>query len=166
MAINHRTVVAARARSDRKVRVYSANLNEQLEFDLDRAGSRQRGIWLDYIEGMAQMLMAKGVRLGGADVALQSDVPVGSGLSSSAALEVSFGLALWTLSGNPIDLKTLALAGQATEHNYVGTKSGIMDQFISAMGKAEHALLIDCRSLESNLVPLPATDTSIVICDT
>jgi galactokinase len=165
MAINRETVVAAAPRQDRLVRVHSINVGETLEFDLDNPGRPQRGIWLDYVEGVAQMLIKRGARLSGADMVILSDVPVGSGLSSSAALEVSTGLALWTVSGGPVDKIQLALAGQQAEHNYVGTKSGIMDQLISATGRAGHALLIDCRSLTSDQIPLDTSDTEVVICD-
>jgi galactokinase len=141
-------------------------MNESLEFDLDRPGPQQRGIWLDYVEGVAQALEARGVRLAGADLAIASNISIGGGLSSSAALEVSVGKALIELSGRKVDLITLALSGQQAEHQYVGTKCGIMDQFTAAMGKAGHALLIDCRKLEGNLIPLRLAGSMVVICDT
>jgi galactokinase len=91
MAIDRETCVAAAPRPDRRVRVFSMNLDEHAEFDLDQPGERERGIWLDYIEGVARALERRGVRLSGADLVINSDVPVGAGLSSSAALEVSAG---------------------------------------------------------------------------
>jgi galactokinase len=103
--------------------------------------------------------------LRGADLALSSDVPVGAGLSSSAALEVSAGLALSSLAGVRVDRVTLALAGQEAEHTYVGAKVGIMDQFIAALGQAGHALLIDCRTLETKAIPVDTRETVIAICD-
>jgi galactokinase len=166
MAIDRETCVAARPRADRVVRIFSVNLNEHAEFDLDQPGERERGIWLDYVEGVAQALERRGVRLGGADLALSSDVPVGAGLSSSAALEVSAGLALASVSGREVDPVELALAGQEAEHTYVGAKVGIMDQFIAALGCAGHALLIDCRTLETQAIPVDTTDTLVAICDT
>jgi galactokinase len=166
MAIDCETCVAAAARTDRRVRVFSLNLDEHAEFDLDRPGERERGIWLDYIEGIAQALEGRGVRLGGADLAISSDVPVGAGLSSSAALEVSAGLALASVAGVEVDRVALALAGQEAEHTYVGAKVGIMDQFIAALGRAGHALLIDCRTLETQAIPVDTTETLVVICDT
>ncbi|MDQ1524160.1 MAG: galactokinase [Pyrinomonadaceae bacterium] len=166
MAIDRETCVAARPRADRLVRIFSVNLNEHAEFDLDQPGERERGIWLDYVEGVAQALERRGVRLGGADLALSSDVPVGAGLSSSAALEVSAGLALASVSGREVDPVELALAGQEAEHTYVGAKVGIMDQFIAALGRAGHALLIDCRTLETQAIPVDTTDTLVAICDT
>ena len=166
MAIDRETVVAARARPDRLVRLFSLNVDESFEFDLDNPGKPRRGLWLDYVEGVARALEARGVRLRGADLAVSSDVPVGSGLSSSAALEVSVGLALASVSESEVDRVTLALAGQAAEHEYVGIKSGIMDQFIAALGRAGHALLIDCRSLEAEFIPFDTSQVTVVICDT
>ncbi|MGH9943349.1 MAG: galactokinase [Pyrinomonadaceae bacterium] len=166
MAIDRETVVAAAPREDRRVRAYSLNQEEEIEFDLDRPGTPRRGLWIDYLEGVAQALEGRGVPLRGADLVLSSDVPAGAGLSSSAALEVSTGLALTTISGRDVDRVTLALAGQQAEHTYVGTLCGIMDQFIAALGRAGHALLIDCRTLAATPVPLDTTETLVVICDT
>ncbi len=166
MAINHGTVVAASGRADRRVRVHSLNFNESAEFDLDRPGTGKRGIWLDYVEGVAQALIRRGLHLAGADLALTSDVPIGGGLSSSAALELSAATALVGISGEEIDRISLALAGQQAEHNHVGMKCGIMDQFIAALGKAGHALLIDCRKLEGTLIPLAIKDMTVIVCDT
>jgi galactokinase len=165
MAIDRETCVAAAPRLDRRVRVFSVNLGEHAEFDLDRPGERERGIWLDYVEGVAQALERRGVRLGGADLAISSDVPVGAGLSSSAALEVSAGLALASVSRSEVGRVELALAGQEAEHTYVGAKVGIMDQFIAALGRAGHALLIDCRTLETQAIPVDTSETLVAICD-
>ncbi len=166
IAIDREMVVAAVARADRHVRAHSVLYNESAEFDLDRPGPRRRGIWLDYVEGVACSLLGKGCRLSGADLALQSTVDPGGGLSSSAALEISVGLALLAMSGERIDPKTLALSGQEAEHSYVGTNCGIMDQFIATLGKSGHALLIDCRKLEGKLISLRLGDYAVVICDT
>jgi galactokinase len=166
MAIDRETVVAAAPRKDRQVRAFSLNLNEAVEFDLDHPGPPQRGLWLDYLEGVAQALEQTGARLQGADLMIFSDVPTGAGLSSSAALEVSVGLALSCISGRDVDGVTLALSGQRAEHEYVGTKCGIMDQFVAALGQAGHALLIDCRSLIATPVTLDTTRVAVVICDT
>ena len=166
MAIDRSTVVAASARDDRRVRIYSLNLDEEAEFDLDRPGAKRRGVWLDYVEGVARALEERtGERLSGADLALASDVPVGSGLSSSAALEISAGLALLSVSGVAVDRVQLALAGQQAEHEYVGAMVGIMDQFIAAMGRAGHALLIDCRTLEATPIPFDTSSVEVAICN-
>lgn len=166
IAINWTTIVAASPRVDRQVRVYSVNRQEQLSFDLDGPVVGKKHHWLSYIEGVARSLEEMDWRIRGADLLINSDVPVGSGLSSSAALENSVGYALLKLAGyDEIDLKKLALAGQAAEHHYVGTKCGLMDQFITAMGQPGHALLIDCRSLEATPIPIRLADIEIVICD-
>jgi galactokinase len=166
MAIEWETVVAISAREDRKIRVRSLNLNEEQTIDLDTPEQKLRGSWIDFIEGIARILERKNVKLRGADLLIYSDVPTGAGLSSSAALEISVGLALSEISGQTVDRVTLALAGQSAEHEYVGAKVGIMDQFISAMGKKDHALLIDCRSLEARQIPFISDELAIVICDT
>jgi galactokinase len=166
MAIDRETVVAAAARDDRSVRVHSLNLAESGQFDLDEPAQAQRGIWLDYVEGVARVLESRGALLGGADLSILSDVPVGAGLSSSAALELSVGLALVALSGANVERVALALAGQEAEHVFVGTKCGIMDQFVAALGRRGHALLIDCRSLEVEAIPLNLESIAVVVCDT
>ncbi len=166
IAIDLETVVAGASRPDRRIRVHSLTFSETMEFDLDHPGPPLRQMWVDYVEGVAQALGDEGLRLSGADLAVASSVSMGGGLSSSAALEISVGSALLALSGLGLDRRRLALAGQKAEHTYVGTKCGIMDQFIASMGKARHALLIDCRSLEGKLVPLNLPGTAVVICDT
>jgi len=166
MAIDREAAVAIGRRTDRKVRVRTVNFDETAEFDLDEEKERKAGFWLNYIEGVARLLERGGVKLSGADILLWSDVPGGAGLSSSAALEVVTGLALSTVAGADVDRVTLAKIGQQTEHEFVGANVGIMDQFVSAHAKAGHALLLDCRSLEFENVPLDTTDVAVVICDT
>ena len=166
MAIERETIVAAAAREDRKICVRSMNLNEAGEIDLDAPEQKLRGSWLDYVEGVARILERRNLaRLCGADMLISSNVPTGAGLSSSAALEIAIGLALSEISGQTIEKVQLALAGQAAEHEFVGAKVGIMDQYISALGKKGHALLIDCRSLEAVQVPFTNDETAIVICN-
>ncbi len=165
IAINLGITVAAAKGADRRVRVHSINLEESAEFDLDRPGPRRRGIWLDYVEGVAQALRSQGLPIVGADIVLGGDVSLGGGLSSSAALEMSVGMSLLGLSEIELDRKLLALAGQKAEHTYVGMNCGIMDQFIGTLGKAGHALLVDCRALEGKLVPLLLPDTAVVVCN-
>ncbi len=167
MAIEQRTYVAVAPREDRLLRAHSLSLASTFEADLDLPGPKQRKIWGDFVEGTAQALLGRGVRLGGADLLIDSDVPAGAGVSASAALEMAVALALVSLAGRPdFDRVELALAGQTAEHQWVGTLSGIMDQYISALGREGHALLIDCRSLEPRAVPLALGSASILICDT
>jgi galactokinase len=165
MAIDLSTLTAGAARDDRTVRIYSLNVAEQFEFSLDLPGMRRRGIWPDYVEGVARMLEADGFRLRGADLLVSSDVPVGAGLSSSAALEISVGFALLSLSGVKIDRTALALAGQKAEHEYVGARVGIMDQLTATMARRCHAMLIDCRTLATTYLPLDMSEAAVVVCD-
>jgi galactokinase len=167
MAIERRTVVAGGVRDDGRVVAHSAALDETFEFELDRPGAVRRGIWGDYVEGTARALVARGVTVQGANLWIESDVPRGGGLSASAALETAVGLALASLGGGgEVDRVTLARAGQAAEHEYVGTLCGIMDQYIAALGVERHALLIDCRTLEARRVPVVLPYAKIVVCDT
>ncbi|NJN95989.1 MAG: galactokinase [Anaerolineales bacterium] len=156
-AINYETVIAAALRSDGRVRVVAADFNEQVsEFDLAAEISPDPAApWSNYVRGVAWALRQRGYALGGANLVIAGNVPKGAGLSSSASLEVAVGLALTRLSGLDVDLKTLALAGQQAENDFVGMRCGIMDQFIAALGQTDHALLIDCRSLDEQAVPIP-----------
>lgn len=166
MAIEREAVVAIAKTEDRRISAYALNLNESGEFDLDVENGREKGCWLNYIEGVARILERNGVKLNGANLMILSDVPSGAGLSSSAALEMAVGLALTEISNQTIDRATLALVGQAAEHEFVGANVGIMDQFVSANARAGHALLLDCRSLKFENVPLDTSKIAVVICDT
>jgi galactokinase len=165
LSLTQGTLVAARRRDDRLARAFSDNLEETGGFDLDRPGPPRRGSWLDYVEGTAQALEAAGFRLAGADLAFLTNLPLGAGLSSSAALEISTGLAFLHLSGHPVDRRTLAFAGRDAEWEWAGVQCGIMDQFASVFGQAGHALLIDCRSLEVSPVPLDLSRVALVLSD-
>ena len=166
MAIDREAAAAIVPREDRKFRVYTANFDESADFDLDIPYAGERGRWINFIEGMARILESKGKRLKGADIVIWSDIPSGAGLSSSAALEIVVGLAMLSVSREEIDRTLLARSGQQTEHDYVGAKVGIMDQFASANASEGHALLLDCRSLAFENVPLDTSEVAIVICDT
>jgi galactokinase len=165
IAILERTRVAAGPRRDGIIRAYSQTLKKERTFSLDDPWQR-RGKWLDYVEGMARSLAARGVPIGGADLMIASDVPPGAGLSSSAALELAVGQALLALASHDMPPRDLAFAGQAAEHEYVGVNCGIMDQLVSACGRAGHALLIDCRSLQITEVKIPDLSAKIVVFDT
>ncbi|MDI1443479.1 galactokinase [Polyangium sp. 6x1] len=159
------TVVAA-PRDDRTIRVHSLDLDQTAELDLDRPGAGRTGRWVDYIEGIAHIVDSRIHTLRGADLLVTGDVPHGAGLSSSAALEMATGFALLSLAGATVDRVALALAGQAAEHTFVGTRCGIMDQLVSACARAGAALLVDCRSLATEAVPLPAGPVAILVTDT
>jgi galactokinase len=165
MAIDRGTTVAITARADRLLRVWSLNLNESIELNLDGLSAGRSGRWSDYVEGVAAALLDKGSSLIGADIVLASDVSIGGGLSSSAALEIAIGTALGSISNSNVDKLALALAGQTAEHRHVGIFCGIMDQFTSTHAVKDHAILLDCRSLESKAIPLQLKEYQIVICD-
>ncbi len=166
VAIDTGTFVSGVARDDRRVRVYSQNFDETREFNLDDESQPQRGIWLDYIEGIARTLASQGFRLKGAELEIESTVPIGGGLSSSTALDIAFALAMLALAGLEIDKRALALISQQSNHLYVGTRGGLMDQLTILFGRAGQALLIDCRSLEIQPIPMDSRDIAIAICNT
>lgn len=167
IAIDRRTFVAATARHDRRVQVHSLDLNQAASFALDAPKTIDDRRWINYVEGVARLLDDEsGTRLAGANLAVTSDVPMGAGLSSSAALEMSTGLALATLAKSKVDLKQLALLAQRAEHVYAGTKCGVMDQLAAAFGQKDHALLIDCQSIELTPIHLNFPDHAIVVCNT
>lgn len=157
--------VAAAPRNDRKLVIHSENLKETVEANLESFSPAAKGQWSNYPVGVAWALERAGKRLGGANLLVTSDVPLGAGLSSSAAIEVSVGFALLHQSGLAIDLSELAQLCRKAENEFVGAHVGIMDQFVSCHGRASHALLLDCRSLEYKLVKLPA-GFQLFICNT
>lgn len=149
--------------ADRMVQVHSCDFDESRKFDLDRP--QALGDWSDYVQGVAFMLEKSGYRLPGARMLISSEVPIGSGLSSSAALEVAVGLGLLDLQPGSWNRSELAQACRHAENQFVGARCGIMDQFVSCNGKAEHLVLLDCRSLESTYLAVPAS-ARLVICNT
>lgn len=165
MAIDFSTWVAIAPREDRRVIMRSENFAESVEFELDEPATRGSGHWSDYSRGVALMIERAGHRLRGAELLIRSDVPIGAGLSSSAAIEVATGLALLEASGVTVLRLALAILCQQAENEFVGMRCGLMDQFISCCGKAGHALMLDCRSLEYKALPLP-TDVKVVVCNT
>jgi galactokinase len=164
-AINLSTFVTVWPREDRKLQIRSENFDDEIEFDLDEPNPAPRKHWSDYAVGVAVTLQRAGHRLRGARLEIRSEVPVGSGLSSSAAVEVATACALVANSNLTLDRGDLALLCQRAEDEFVGARVGIMDQFVSLFGQAQSALLLDCRSLEFWLLPLPDT-VNLVICNT
>jgi len=164
-ALNLYTYVAVTPRPDRRLRVYSENFDEACDVDLDSIRPVKSGHWSDYVRGVAGVLESSGYKLRGADLAIASEVPLGSGLSSSAALEVSTAWALLSNSEINVDRNAIPQICQQAEHLYPETKCGIMDQFISCHGRAGHALMLDCRSLDFQLLPLPG-DVRLMVCNT
>jgi galactokinase len=165
-AIGFHTRAAVAPRPDRKLVIHSENYSEQVEFDLDHLPEKGEGHWSDYVVGVVKMLVRSGNKLGGANLLVDGNVPLGAGLSSSASIEVAVGYALLDLGGpNTIDRTQLALLCQQAENEFVGALCGIMDQFVASHGKRGQALLLDCRSLEYRQLPLP-DDVAIAICNT
>ena len=164
-AIGFSCWVAIARRRDRKISIFSGNFKETREADLDNLDTGGVGHWSDYPLGVVWALQETGYRLPGANLYIAGDVPLGAGLSSSAAIEVSTGYALLSAAGHASDRTQLALLCQRAENEFVGARVGIMDQFVSCHGRAGHALMIDCRSLEYQAIKIPAK-VSLVICNT
>jgi len=164
-AIGFSTRVAISPRPDRKLVVRSEEFSQQFEFDLDNLPSHGEGTWSDYVLGIAVMLAEIGHPTPGASLLVRGEVPIGAGLSSSAAIEVASALALMSLNGARLTLPEIAKLCQRAENVFIGARVGIMDQFVSCLGRAGHALLLDCRSLEYKLIPIPE-NVRLVICNT
>jgi|HubBroStandDraft_1064217.scaffolds.fasta_scaffold01146_6 galactokinase len=164
MAIAFYTWVAAARREDQTLEAYSEHFNEKIVLSLDALSGPPRKHWSDFIRGVAASLQDAGHTLSGANLVIHGEVPLGAGLSSSASLEVSVALALTSLAGIAMPRLDLVKLCQAAEHKYVGTRCGIMDQFVAGFGAAGHALMLDCRSLEYQLLPIPQ-DLRLVVCN-
>lgn len=164
VAIDFRTVATLRARSDARITIFSENMGERVEYPAHPLPTKGRKHWSDYPMGVAWSLAEKGVRIGGFDLSLAGDVPLGSGLSSSASIEVSTAMALLESAQAKMPLAQIALACQRAENAFVGAQSGIMDQFIACAGQQDHALLLDCRSLAYRLLPIPS-NVRLIICN-
>jgi galactokinase len=164
-AIGFSCWVAVAPRDDRRIVCYSENFDQMIDAKLGELKPGAKNIWSNYPLGVAWALEHEGSALLGVNLYIAGDVPLGAGLSSSAAIEVATGYALLGTSGLPIDKTKLALLCQKAENEFVGSRCGIMDQFISCYGQADHALLLDCRSLEMRALPVPP-DMALVICNT
>jgi galactokinase len=164
-AIDFHTRVAIAARQDQRLVIYSESYKESAEVDLANASVSSRKHWSDYVVGVAVMLRKAGYAISGANILIDSNVPLGAGLSSSAALEVSIGLSLLGIAGLDVDRKQLALLCQHAENEFVGARCGIMDQFVCSQAKSDTVLLLDCRSLDYQLLPFDSK-FELVACNT
>ncbi len=163
-AIDRQIVVAATPRQDSLVNVHALEFNQWDHFNLQKEIARLgENSWGNYIRGMAWSLLREGFKIRGMDAAVAGDIPIGAGLSSSAAIEVVAGYAMLQLSEQECDGKSLALAAQKAESDFVGMRCGIMDQYISCLGRQNHALLIDCRDLEYWALPLSPHARIVVV---
>jgi galactokinase len=162
IAIDRYCHVLARARADGALRIHSEQFSESVE---DAVGVPRGNAhhWSDYVRGVAWSLGEAGAKISGADLLISSDVPVGSGLSSSAALEVSTAFALLAVSGQTMERTAIARACQRAENEFVGMRCGLMDQLAACFGKQGHALRIDCRTLEVEAVPLDESQVRVVV---
>jgi len=165
VAIDFATLAAISPRSDGKITLYSENYGEEKSFEAAALPAKASKHWSDYPIGVAVLLAGEGHAIPGFDLSIWGDVPLGSGLSSSAALEVVTALAICSLIGVTYPGPVLARLCQRVENEFVGANCGIMDQFISANGKENHALLLDCRDLSFKLAPIPA-NVALVIANT
>jgi galactokinase len=165
MTVNQDTWIAARPRSDRKVCLRSLNIDGQSCFDLDNFNHDQNVPWSNYVRGVAKVLQEKGYTLNGFDGLIHSTIPFGSGLSSSAALEMASVIIFQQVSGFKLDPVKMALYGQEAENKFVGVSTGILDQYSSAMGQESCVLKLDCRYLTSESIRI-SDELRVVICDT
>lgn len=164
-AIDYQAAVAATVRDDSIVRVVAVDYDNQVnEFDISKPLEFDNDtMWVNYIRGVIDCLQKRGYEFNGADIVVSGNVPQGAGLSSSAALEVVIGQTFKTLYNLDISQQDIALNGQQAENQFVGCNCGIMDQLISAKGKRNHSLLIDCRSLETEEVSMPESMAIVII---
>jgi galactokinase len=165
MAIERETHIAAAPRDDGRVRLIALDLDRQTTFDLARVAPSTEDRWSNYVRGVAAGLLEAGYPVRGMDALMQGDVPIGAGLSSSAAVEMAAVQAFRAVAGFDVPPDRAARIGQHAEHSYVGMMCGLMDQLASALGRPGQALLIDCRDLSFQLVPVPS-GAAILIADT
>ncbi len=168
-ALTFNTYVAAAKRTDGKIRLYSLNFEKTglVEADINHLAHDPKQDWANYPLGVFWAMQRRGLPFdGGADMLFWGDVPLGAGLSSSASIELAAAVALNTLFGFGLPQTELAKIGQEAENKFVGMNCGIMDQFASAMGKKDHAILLDCNTLHYEYAPLDLQGVSILICNT
>lgn len=163
-AINKRMVVAIAKNSTNQARLFSVDFDEEFAFDTNSFGPK-KGHWATYIMGVTAQLQQSGYEVKGFDMVFGGDIPVGAGLSSSAALEAAVGFGIAAASGFDIPKKSLVHYAQKAEHVFAGVQCGIMDQFASVMGKKDHVIRLDCRSLEYEYFPLKMGEYSILLVD-
>lgn len=167
MTIDRAAYVSARARNDDEIALYSLHFNDEVRYPLHERPPADAGSWVSYVSGAIEELRLRGYLTGGVEILIDGDLPLGAGLSSSAALEVAVVHALDVLFGMELDAVEAARLCQTVEHRYAGVECGIMDQFVSRLGRAGSALLLDCRSLEYEHVPFDpaAAGLALVVAD-
>jgi len=167
MAIDRYTVIAAAPAADQRAQLRSTAGDGLAQIDLKQSlKPASKGTWYNYPLGVLAGFQGRGIQLPGFDALVHSTVPLGGGLSSSAALEVSTATLLEIATGQKLDPVEKALLCQKAEHEYAGMPCGIMDQFISVMGREDHILLLDCRSRQTELVPMTDPSVELLITNT
>ena len=165
MAIDRGVAVAFAQRNDGLLRAHSVDFGETRTAEISKLQPRGVAEWFDYVAAVVWVMRDEGMKPSGLDMVVAGDIPVGAGLSSSAALELAIAHAFWAISRWDWNPTKMALLAQKTENDWMGLQTGIMDQMVCANGKKGHALLIDCRDLTSHLLPLP-DETTVVVLDT
>lgn len=167
IAIDQEIITAFQPRLDNSVCLYSYNFSSSHQFSLNEIKYETEEGWANYVKGVIHVFQERGIKLSGMNTILEGDIPIGAGLSSSAAIEVATAIGLQLLSGFTMEPAEMVKLCQEAENEFVGVNCGIMDQFVSLLGKKDKALFLDCRSLDYELVPLPSPeDLRIVICNT
>ncbi len=157
------TRVTASKREDRLIEVRSRTLNDTQSFSLDALEPPGESSWINYVMGVAAVLSEAGIALRGASLEIESDIPLGAGLSSSASLELAVALALLGIAGRSVERAELARLCQRAEHDYAGLQCGIMDQYAVACARKGHAVLLDCNTLDTEQVAIPKTTTLLLV---
>ncbi len=156
IAVERGILLSGDARENREVLIYARELSQTFEGSLDHLAPSEEKPWANYLLGVFDEFRKRDLKLGGVNLTIQSDLPLGAGLSSSAALETATAFFLQHAFGHSLDKLELAKIGQAAEHRYAGVKCGLLDQISSIFGKAGHVTFIDCRSFEVRNIPIPA----------
>ncbi|UUZ91534.1 hypothetical protein LJK87_38940 [Paenibacillus sp. P25] len=159
-ALTFGTTMLIRKRDDDQLGLASTNFPLRKQISIQNLVNREEDEWMNYPKGIVRELQNRGVRVGGYDILFSGEIPNGSGLSSSASLEVVTAFGLLTMEGRPVDKVEIALLSQKTENEFIGVQCGIMDQFAVAMGKKDHAILLMCDTLEYKHVPFRAGNIS------
>jgi galactokinase len=157
------TWLAFAPRDDRRVLMYASRFNELVEVSLDDLRATPNGGWQEYPKGVLHVLRKRGFDMPGADILIAGDIPLGSGLSSSASLETAIAFAMLSCAEDTIDRRQLAVMCREAENDFVGVSCGIMDQYVVALCERDDAMLLDCRSLDYELVPLSAGGRFVIV---
>ena len=164
-AIDRKVRCAIGPNDSGEINAFALDLNESASIDPKELSLETKPDWVRFVAGVARVIIEKGYDIDGFNIVFNSDIPIGAGLSSSAAIESAVGTGLNHLFNPGLNKEEIALTGQSAEHNYVGVKCGIMDQYASVFGKEDHAILLDCRSLDGEYIPVNLGDYKIVLCN-